>query len=87
MDEMIGEPIDLRRDLLTKFNAPFKCTLETQCCGAQKWTIWDCSGVGIAVVDQEAFGSASVRDPLEKVVGELIAEALNDYWSKNSVLP
>lgn len=36
-------------------------------------------------MEQEAFGSASVRDPLEKVVGELIAEALNDYWRKHNV--
>lgn len=26
-DKMIGEPSDLLRDLLTKFNAPFKCNV------------------------------------------------------------
>lgn len=72
-------------DVLAKFNAPFKCTLEAQHDGELKWTIWDAEGVGIAVVDQEAFGSPSVRDPLEQVVGLAIAEALNDYWRKHNV--
>lgn len=71
-------------DVLAKFNAPFSCTLETHD-GVQKWTIWDAEGVGIAVVEQGAFGSPSVRDPLEQVVGLAIAEALNDYWRKHNV--
>lgn len=81
----VGERIDLRRDVLAKFNAPFSCTLETQREGAQKWTICDAEGFGIAVVEQDAFGSPSVRDPLEQVVGLTIAEALNDYWRKHNV--
>lgn len=82
----LGEPSDLRHDVLAMYAPPFKF---------HKGYLWDSKMHMVADAHDEmaiarvrGWGRISyMKNPaeLQDAVGAVIAEALNDYWRKHNV--